>query len=638
MIELFYLLLIFILINLGFVLFGYAIIRTFHKSIERSFYLLFISFLVGLCSLIVVFSLVKTNGMSINLVLLAILLLLFRQPLYFQNQYSITSRRIIVCALLFLLIPFIYFVILFFDFDIGGVSNIHFDYITYANITEYLSFTGNESASLNYIYPELSNTTPYHYFELWLNCFLYESSSLYSINSLVFITYPTLLFGIVLGLAALLERCTNRLENFSLIFVVLFISGVSFENYADIHLLSEASNLEYSSLKYFKLLVPHLFVLLSVNFYVRKNYQSFLFSLLILPVVNISLIFCVFFALIFWAGIMLYRKAINKVELSKNLIISFVLLFSIYVFYGLSSSNDNGVGILTSILAFSDKEYLITSINIIVKSLFQLFVLYGPLLIILLLLFYQSFQFRKFRYYPELLCLIMLIIFSAFTWALFHSLFNSFQFFILPSSILLNVLISILVFKYFTSDIYTLKSFRLKIISLILMLGLFSFSIFDIALTQESRYDKIFLKDVRAEFHKNKINPIGGFIQSDLAKNNFSNSPPTYIIEGEFLEYITRGTFPISLSSIKIKISDDNKRNFELAARKNDPLCRFYDEQRRLNTYRTQKKVLQDFVKLNNIQFVVCDSGYDISNFYFPIRKIIRDPKSGVSIVFLKSK
>ena len=145
-----------------------------------------------------------------------------------------------------------------------------------------------------------------------------------------------------------------------------------------------------------------------------------------------------------------------------------------------------------------------------------------------------------------------------------------------------------------------------------------------------SRYDISFLIEVQKVFISDSINPIGGYIKDYDESDNFSNKSPSYIIEGDFLEYTSKGTFPTSLTAFNMGISSDSRKAaWEKNRRMYSPICTFYDKAK-------ERDDSTRFINESSIEYVVLEHSEQLLDLNLNITKVISDPKSGCSIVFLK--
>ena len=64
-------------------------------------------------------------------------------------------------------------------YDLNSIKNVHWDFLVYSDISISLGKSGNENTHgfVNLIFNEYFDySTPYHYFELWLNSFIFSLS------------------------------------------------------------------------------------------------------------------------------------------------------------------------------------------------------------------------------------------------------------------------------------------------------------------------------------------------------------------------------------------------------------------------------------------------------------------------------
>lgn len=637
---------VFLLGNVFFMVLGFIVVRLFLKKVVLTPFNIFIAHILGIIISVAFISLYCSFGITVNIICIPLLFLLMRSVAMDTEPFE-KRRYIILLQGFSSLFVFFIFIIQYYNFQLGGAVNAHLDYLTYANISEYLLNIGIENGSLNYFFSEQIPPAPYHYFELWLNALFYRIGSYYSLNTLLFITCPTLLFSFLLGIISLLANYTPSMKYYYLGFLLVFVCGTSFSFYTNISLFREINNLSYSPLEYYKLLVPSIFVLLSLNFVVRKQINSALIALLFLPVVNILFILFVPIITILISFSLYYRRIQTKRFALKHLLYGVLIGLSIVLFYKLnalgrvgSMGKEDGL-LFNSIKYLSDPSYLITAFNIFCKSILQLCILYFPYVIFFILLsWYFSIPIvallRK-RKFLVFIC-VGALFYALGCWSLFHWFFNSFQFFIIPASIIINTGVTFGVL-YFVIKLKLFDGFNLnQMLALFLLLVipvLHGFRI--VGKKGTSRYDISFLIEVQKVFISDSINPIGGYIKDYDESDNFSNKSPSYIIEGDFLEYTSKGTFPTSLTAFNMGISSDSRKAaWEKNRRMYSPICTFYDKAKERDDSTSDSEIIRRFINESLIEYVVLEHSEQLLDLNLNITKVISDPKSGCSIVFLK--
>lgn len=638
--------LVFTLSNLLFVVLGFVILRMVSKQTVYTPFNVFIAHLMGIVVSVVSFSIYFSAGLTINIILIPILFW-FLKSLYSDKKHHPNINSVIFLYVVAAIFVFFIFISKYYNFQIGGAVGAHLDYLTYANISEYLLNVGIENGSLNYFYADQIPPAPYHYFELWLNALFYSLGSFLSLNNLLFITIPTFLFSFYLGLIAFIAHYTSSIRYYALGLILLFVCGTSFDFYSEITLFTEIQNLSYSPLDYYKLLVPSIFVLLSLNFLIRGQVNSTLITLLFLPIVNILFILFIPVLTIFISIFQVFKKIENKRFAIRHTFYGVALVLSVLLFYKLNALGSNGsLGkedglLLSSIKYLVDPSYLATAFNIFCKSLLQLSILYIPYFVVFILLS-KAYSVNIWKQFIEMkfvvFVLIGIIFYALICWALFHWFFNSFQFFIIPTSILVNTSVFVGI-VYFALKLNILDGFKLKRMSalfLLIMIPVFhGYRI--ISERFSSKYDINFLVQVQNEFENADINPIGGYIKEYDSEDNFSNKSPSYIIAGDFLEYTSMGAFPTSLTAFNMGVSKDTRKAaWEKNRRIHSPICSFYDKEKERDKSISDTEIIRNFIEKSDIEYIVCERNDQYLDLHLDILKTIVDPKSGNCIVFLK--
>ncbi len=264
--------------------------------------LLYYTFL-GTFIIVVVYSIVKTLGITVNVIGFLFLYFIYRE---LKKTPTKSAKKIILAPeysalwiyFLVLLALFLYRVLAMYDPQTGYLVEffgIEKDAVWYSQIADSLANTGQENTfrGLNEIDKEYHGLIPYHYFELWLIAF---GSRLFQCNTLYFLELVALpFFGILLYWAyeVLFRTFLPRFRWFYpfVLFLFLFSSVIYLEfftrfrfgDFIPYHFIYGDHSLAYFN---FKQMIVEVFLLLSILTWQRKNYYLTIIIILFLPIVN----------------------------------------------------------------------------------------------------------------------------------------------------------------------------------------------------------------------------------------------------------------------------------------------------------------------------------------------------------------
>ena len=370
---------------------------------KNSFGIIFIKLIIGLFISVSLYSLYQTNFASVSIVFLVILLLIVIR--YFKNiKLNILINReeikfFIYGAIIIIPIYLIQLIIIGNDQYL-----IDTDKLFYSRISYFLVENGFESIYNNTsnLFPEIfQGTTPYHYFELWLNSLLSNVFNLSSSITLCLFTYPLLIFYSFLGLLSILETYS---EIKSLTYIVCFLLIWCSPFYLEIYRkLFENGNFFLNTTTFGitghtyrtspitswgqKNLPITILFLFSYYMYRLKNKQISNNALLVMPIISIAMAPAIFTGLCI-SNFIKYLKTKNK-KYFKSLIYTILIAFSILTFYFLTSSkgsHNTSTSMIYNFLEFLNikGEILRFFFKIVVPVIWML-ILYSPYIVLYLL-------------------------------------------------------------------------------------------------------------------------------------------------------------------------------------------------------------------------------------------------------------
>lgn len=298
---------------------------------------------LGLTSLVTVYSIIMTRGLTANWMLLILFLFYLyysknnndRSEYVEQKNSSIKTYLLILCGVNLLF--FAYFMYRIVDFDRGLFSPYSFDLDYYAKLSQFLNL-GYENGSLAYNFAKEITPQPYHYFELWTNALLYRWGGL---NAAVcnMVTLPmlfnSLIFMALLAIIELRKKITIGYILLALV-VLLMADVIPYLNHIIPMIKGEICRLSYP-----KMLPIFLFSLSSITLYLYQQKQAAYFCLLAIPVLNIIPLIAIWGTI----GVLLLFDTYKKHLIRWDYWIPFlglVLLYFIYVLQSPSRSTDIG--------------------------------------------------------------------------------------------------------------------------------------------------------------------------------------------------------------------------------------------------------------------------------------------------------
>jgi hypothetical protein len=387
-------------IGIFFILFfsNFISFKRFDKSsITHTFFSVIISITI-LTSLFAVF---YTKGKSIYWsYILIFLILYYKKEIYFKKFELLNFRikfKLIVWSIPILLSQ--YFLNFNFRSFLPYIPSD--DILIYASYSKHLVDFGQENkfALFSQFYPSLfTGMNPYHFFEIWMNSAISVSNNLSYSHNIVFVTYPTLIWVLLLGLFSIGEQFT-QITFLKKIYIslLLFIGPIYFNIY---EIIFNDGNFINSSVFTIPGFVKQT---LSYSYYGQKHLPVYIFSIIfILLLINnlrnaailscqgiISASFGVFPGI--YAGI----SFLSLKDLRSNykftiifFISSFLLFFGIISLFGIGVSDEISQSTFYLNYFLKDLNWKGEVIRIIQKLIFPLLwflILYFPILLALII-------------------------------------------------------------------------------------------------------------------------------------------------------------------------------------------------------------------------------------------------------------
>ena len=354
----------------------------------------FLRLTAGLVGVITIYSIVKTQGVTINLLnLILIIFILIHQKrisfnfklkkwLTFKNDFLISIGVLIVIFLIQLT-----------QVDRFVAPNFFTaDYLFYARAAAFLRDTGIESTNIEYFLIGSKGVTPYHYAELWFTAFFSELFKMHTLKSYIFIVVPIMYSTLFLGALRIVKEIikTNdsktRIITYALAVAFLFFSVPNLDFIINLPAL-KLSNWVFPTFGHHKLMFVLLFVVWIYLLLLKKKYYLVILVSCFLVISNVSVAIPIMLSIGVFLLILLFRRQLSWKEVMSYLIPLVVTTFFIGLFYSLFAEK-NGVSLsfVEIIAQYETIEKWTTIINIIGKTTLQCTYNLIPILIPLLLI------------------------------------------------------------------------------------------------------------------------------------------------------------------------------------------------------------------------------------------------------------
>lgn len=315
---------------------GTFVMSLFKNEIENKFFRIFLSNTIGLTIIIFVYSILKTRGLTAQILLTPLIaMVLYR---YRSNFQSLKLNDFIhkvyefKYTLLFFTICYFYQTLYFFDFYHFEIKTLFGDNYTYGSISNsiYHFSTENLNYAMNHYFKEYrQGIIPYHYSELYLTSFCKELVDKSSVNIYFLTTIPILISIFLTGIYSLLNNLLiNKFLKIGIAFILLFTTCLFDPFLNPINSLKYVSESTIMGIFSPKLGILFVFILLSFMLYKTNKYLSFLI-LLSLPIFSISFLPGVYggFMLFFTIKFLKNRFKLSKKEwLFMLFVISYLIL------------------------------------------------------------------------------------------------------------------------------------------------------------------------------------------------------------------------------------------------------------------------------------------------------------------------
>ena len=446
---------------------GNIIYTLFIEELFEGFKRIFIKLFSGLFFVVTLFSLIVTKGVTINILIVVLVLILFlRAGVWKKWNYSRLWKDLFSdkVELLMTLVPLcIFFIWRYYTLystttDIPVVINM--DSLKHVIRAGFLVSTGIESVNVNYINLP-SGVDPYHYFEAWsIGLF----GSLFKINFWIteqVIVYPLYSTFIVVGFWGIIEKWQPKWYIYTLGLGVVCNTGLYFEEVEALKFFKYTGGFAINAFdewKGFTLSVAYMVTLLFFNLLdSTANPVKAILILLILPIVSITLgpailgIVTSILILLF-----LFKRRLSVDIQIGDIALPFLvalLLFGFYKFFGAPQSYIEKPNVIDGVRKIMTFSALRTRSIIIAEKIIQAIIFYSPVLLISLS--YLVFEHKNLRQKILASIHIQIVLYIVFVgwfmalgcWMLFYGSFGSSQYLFYTMAPFVNiVMLSITLF------------------------------------------------------------------------------------------------------------------------------------------------------------------------------------------------
>lgn len=528
-------------------------ILVFFSPIKDNLLRNFITNIIGILTIIVCYSIYKSNLKTIIILVFPIIFLLFHTLKQHIKKHSFKTNlaKDFSISLLALCIIFIFQLYFYIDLNSLLFKPISRDYFFYASVSDSLKLFGTENffPAMNHFFPGKLGLMPYHYPELWLNAFISQLFLCASTNSYLLIVSPLLNGTLLIGISSLFEK---KIHNIFLLFFISFmllgVSGLFFPLYSHLSYLYESwwhsivSTIGYSGTKFS---FSYIFILLAIILLSKKSYYIGLIVLTLVPIFSVGMLPGIWGGTILFLLLNLFTKSIEITKKESFLILGLIcfeltLFYLFYRIFGQSYTSNYASNQIVSTLSTIDGNFLITIkhfIGNITSYYIKMVIFYIPYFLPLLVM-------NKWK--KPLWFLTIIILFCAsFTTTITHNLTDSTQF---TSNI--GVLIVCLIIVDFASAISSMN----KRTSYLTYLMIFCLSFLFLYSAQKAIEGKTayFIEEGNQEFvnqvskivSKNPA-PILVFYSKEYYKNSISIRSACSVFDKEIIKIHQQNNIPL---------------------------------------------------------------------------------------------
>ena len=590
----------------------------------------------GFFVIITGYSIIKTNGVTINLGML----LLFFSSFYWlrKNHYLETFRKMKISAglrnawrylfiqLIILSALYIFLFLKIYNPLTGEKYQVYGDFYNYSRNIQFLIKTGVESCSLDTYNNISAPRNLYHFGELWYSAFYSELSGLSALYTFYFILFIHVLVIVFLGAGALIEtffqprdyRYTGLLS-----MIIFFTCGLSFY-IPGTTIFTQGDWWDAGLLYQPKYFFTAIFIFYSI---ILVKHQKF-FPLLVIAMATLLVNMVVAPAIFISLGTGLLLLFISRKITFSDFVIFSLLILGTLMFVGfftmyIHALNDKNAVVKPDLIVsesfFDLSAYLKTAFNCFAGQFIKSMLSMGWFLLPFYFFVYRNLK-KDQRFGSGLLFLLVLHLGSIISYAIFHYKVDAVQMWTIvyvPLSA-----ISIFLFVNFLINVNNKP------------LTIFSFFLFVLCIKQSSiterkhKVDSVLYASVNAKydgsvvvFFKTKDD-----FTSIFSKNINGYAPFPYLL-WDYNEYN-----PVCLSVFEIPRSTDVMlRSAEEEIIQNSVFYRFVQLQKINKQYISTEQSQMDFIKKFKVKYAVTYKNSTLPVFLQPsVKDSIKDESDGL--------
>jgi len=339
--DLFHNLSVLLIISLVIYLVG-LILLEFTSFKHHSKYRIFVSSIIGFLFLFILFSLILTHFITINLLLLLLFLIVLKY-IQFDTNFNFKALKLkikqdIPLLLIYPIIFFFYQSLFYFDFIRGDFKPLFNDTYLYSCAIDSLLVFKVENYDIDQVFMNIKDVKflPYRYFEYYLGYMCTILFKVKTISSYVLICIPFFLSQMSIGLHSYFNtfRC-NRFIKISIIISIMFISALFIPFINDISTLKYISEQSFLGVFSQKLCFLGSLFFLAYITYENQRYISYLI-LIAIPILHPIYIPSIYGALItifFFKIVFNFKKSIVDSNIISFFFLVLIIIFAYTKFY-----------------------------------------------------------------------------------------------------------------------------------------------------------------------------------------------------------------------------------------------------------------------------------------------------------------
>jgi len=624
-----------------FYLLGGIVFNILKIGIQEPYLKLFAHLLCGIIVSVFFYSIAITQGNTVFMGLLIPGLFLF--SLYNSKQkvserllktLTLPPTIIILCSIVLLAVCGYN---LFFIWDTVHHNLVppETDMVFYSRVSAYLNFSGIESSYLDYF--NANNPRPYHFFELWITALTGRFSGL---NTVVLqqVSVGSILFLILFSGGLAFVSSVKKITIFDIVICLFlpFLHGIRIQALPDIFFHRHDFFFFTNPLNHAKLYIVSILFLASGILFLKQRTDMALLILLVGCIANISLITSFPMVIILMT---LVTRMENKI---KVIAASVLTILFVYLFYSINKTTELMIEspplmymIKSTFTSFGNFKIVFDNTA---KSITEIVLIFFPVFIALYLIWKRDKAITKLLI-PMTLLVIIIFFVSDAIWSVFLIKSDSIQLFTNIGIPIVNTYFFIVLIIL----IRQLNSWKLNMIYLaIIIWGVLCLQDTNQNLQRLknqalNRYSQEYLQAVKDELKT--LNNQGGH----LCK--FTGTYDMFAIKFMVYSYkpylvMMKNNLNITLlqSTEGIGLSDDSLyRSQQYPFLKLLFFNRYLESQKLNNKFLSEEQSRIDFIKENNLEFIIADKGVEIdSSIQSMTESAITDKVSGERFIVLK--